>query len=214
MLNWSKLSYQNPPKKFDFLVAEEFGQILRIVDRNELEIPNISKMHSLTLIDDKIFRKEQSCRECRVNTMCDECTLSSNSTPKSKMKLGSENDIDTDNAFDGVYDEDDEGKTDESDSDESDSSDEESEIQPGDIVWGLLGRIWYPGRVARLNEVPENLKHKFSCISTSVIVNWYGDNMYSAVKRVEQLGETQLDARKASRSNEMQKLYNMALSDL
>ena len=58
------------------------------------------------------------------------------------------------------------------------------------------------------------LKTNSAAFQLHVIVHWYGDNMYSAVKRVEQLGETQLDARRASRSNEMQKLYNMALSDL
>ena len=38
--------------------------------------------------------------------------------------------------------------------------------------------------------------------------------MYSLVTNVERLGETQVDAKRASRSGEMQKLYNMALADL
>ena len=37
--------------------------------------------------------------------------------------------------------------------------------------------------------------------------------MYSLVTKVEGLGE-QVDAKRASRSGEMQKLYNMTLADL
>ena len=112
------------------------------------------------------------------------------------------------------FDEDDNGQTDHSDSDESDTDEEEEEVQPGDIVRGLLGRHWYPGKVCNLTDVPSNIKHKFQTSSRKFIVYWYGDEMYSIVSKVERLGETQVDAKRASRSGEMQKLYSMALADL
>ena len=81
-------------------------------------------------------------------------------------------------------------------------------------MWGLIGHIWYPARVCTVTELPENIKGKFKNISNKHIVQWYGDNLYSLVGQVEMLGETQMDAKRASRSGEMQKLYNMALADL
>ena len=90
----------------------------------------------------------------------------------------------------------------------------ESEVQPGDIVWGLLGRIWYPGKTCTIAEVPDDTKRKFKNISNKNIIKWYGDGMYSLLRKVEKLGETQIDAKRASRSSEMQKLYNTALTDL
>ena len=102
------------------------------------------------------------------------------------------------------------------DEDESDTDEEEEEVQPGDIVWGLLGRHWYPGKVCNLTDVPSNMKHKFQTSSSKFIVYWYGNKMYSLVTKVERLGEklveTLVDAKRESRSDEMQKLYNMALA--
>ena len=50
-------------------------------------------------------------------------------------------------------------------SEESDTDEEEEEVQPGDIVWRLLGRHWYPGKVCNLTNVPNNIKHKFQTSS-------------------------------------------------
>ena len=202
-------------KKFDFLIVEEFESIVRQVKRNALVIPRISKLHSLTLVNDAVIAKEWSCSECRVSEMCVDC-IKLDSISKSQIKIGNDENAENDEEnFDNIYDDDDEGRTDESDSDyDSTDDDDEDEIQPGDIVWGLLGRIWYPGRVCDLTELPENLQHKFSNIANKCLIHWYGDNMYSAIKRVERLGETQVDAQRSSRSSDMQKLYNMALSDL
>ena len=124
-----------------------------------------------------------------------------------------ESETDVDGA-DGVYDEQDEGQTDNDASDTDTDEEEDEEVQPGDVVWGLLGRIWYPGKVCNLSDLPEKLQAKFNNIMGKFIVLWYSDRMYSAVTRVERLGETQLDAKRASRSHDMQKFYNMALSDL
>ena len=116
------------------------------------------------------------------------------------------------------YDEQDECQTDLSDSDTSSSAESESEdvdmVRPGDIVWGLSGRIWYPARICTLAEVPENLKHRFRNTSSKYIAWWYGDGLYSLVTKVEKLGETQIDGKRAARSSAMQKLYNEALADL
>ena len=215
-----KSELKESTKKFDFLVVEEFGSTQRLLERNELVIPRISKLHSVTLINDAIIAKEWSCTECRVSKLCNDC-VKIKSISKSVMKKGSNDSNDDDDDtneeqnFDTLYDDDDEGKTDESDSDmDSTDEDDEKEIQPGDLVWGLLGRIWYPGKVCQLSELPEDLHNKFNNVVNKFIVYWYGDNMYSAVKRVEKLGETRMDAHRASRSKEMVKLYNMALSDL
>ena len=82
-------------------------------------------------------------------------------------------------------------------------------------MWALHGRIWYPARVCTLAEVPENLKIRFqNNTSTKYIAWWYGDGLYSLVSKIEKLGTTQIDGKRAARSSEMQKLYNSALADL
>ena len=48
-------------------------------------------------------------------------------------------------------------------------------IRPGDIVWGLHGRISYLARVCTLAEIPDNLKTQFqNNTSTKFIAWWYG----------------------------------------
>ena len=72
-----------------------------------------------------------------------------------------------------------------------------------------------PARVCTLAEVPENLKTRFqNNTSTKYIAWWYGDGLYSLVSKIEKLGTTQIDGKRAARSSEMQKLYNSALADL
>ena len=120
------------------------------------------------------------------------------------------------------YDDDDNGQTDDEDqegdqieSDVEDTGDEdEEEFQPGDIVWDLHGRIWYPGLLCSVNDVPENVRDNFRVTNNKYIIWWYGDAKFSPITRVEKLGITQTDAKRASRSGAMQKLYNQALSDL
>ena len=60
------------------------------------------------------------------------------------------------------YDEDDEGQADQSNSDNSDDEcatdpydDDEAMIQPGNIVWGLLGQAWYPAKVCNYADLPD-----------------------------------------------------------
>lgn len=142
---------------------------------------------------------------------------------ESKQQNNDEN-IDEDNtpAPEQFYDDDDNGQTDDEDEEEdkieseAEESDEEieNEFQPGDIVWGLHGRIWYPGLLCSINDVPENVRDNFLVTNNRYIMWWYGDEKFSLVSRVEKLGITQTDSKRASRSGAMQKLYNQALSDM
>ena len=132
-----------------------------------------------------------------------------------------DNDEDNTPAPEQFYDDDDNGQTDDEDEEdkiesEAEESDEEieNEFQPGDIVWGLHGRIWYPGLLCSINDVPENVRDNFLVTSNRYIMWWYGDEKFSLVSRVEKLGITQTDSKRASRSGAMQKLYNQALSDM
>ena len=114
------------------------------------------------------------------------------------------------------YDQNDDGQTDQSKSDKSSRNDTDDDaIRPAGIVWGLHGRIWYPGTVCTLAEAPDNLKTRLqNDTSTKLIVWWNGDRLYRLVSKVKKLGMTQLDGKRAARSSDMQKLYNTALADL
>ena len=89
-------------------------------------------------------------------------------------------------------------------------------ISPGDVVWGLCGRIWYPAKVCSLLDLPEDMQNSFRNSQQKLILKWYGENNFSLVRasKVEQLAENKVDAQRASRSAKMQILYNTALEDL
>lgn len=206
-------------KKFNFLIIEEFGDTERDMNRQAEKVKNISKLHSFRLFKSKLIGKVWTCSECTVQKVCRECEKGGVEGDV-VMSMGSDEEEEELNEYDEelFYDEQDEGQTDLSDSDTSSSDDSESEdvdmVRPGDIVWGLSGRIWYPARICTLAEVPENLKHRFRNTSSKYIAWWYGDGLYSLVTKVEKLGETQIDGKRAARSSAMQKLYNEALADL
>lgn len=117
-----------------------------------------------------------------------------------------------------MQDSEDEGQTDQSDSEvEEDEDDEASDcISAGDIVWGMCGRIWYPARVCSLNDLPKNLIKKFRNTRSKVIVKWYGKHSYSLlnISKIDRLAQNKIDGCRASKSEQMQKLYNEALADL
>ena len=69
-------------------------------------------------------------------------------------------------------------------------------------------------RICTLTEVPENIRARFTNTSNKYIAWWHGDGLYSLVSKVEKLGITQLDGKRAARSSDMQKLYNATLADL
>lgn len=218
VVNLIRSELKDSSQKFDFLIAEEFGSIERKLERNELVIPNITKMHSITVLNDTVIASQFSCTECRVSGMCAECETGK-AISKTKMKIADTNEDEQnadaeENQNEVLGDSEDEGQTDIEESDLSSDGEDEDEIQPGDIVWGLLGTIWYPGRICNLSEVPEEAQPHFKNIMNKYLVCWYGDNKISAIKRVVRLGETQDDAKKSSRSKYMQQLYNMALSEL
>ena len=40
-------------------------------------------------------------------------------------------------------------------------NEEVNNITPGDAVWGMCGRMWYPAKVRSLTDVPENMCNIF-----------------------------------------------------
>lgn len=87
----------------------------------------------------------------------------------------------------------------------------------GDVVWGKHGRTWYPAKVVSKADVPLNLqKTLFRTTGDTLVVKWYGSEQYSKLKsvNVDHLAENKVDAARASRSHQMQLLYQQALADL
>ena len=213
-------------KKFSFFEVVSFDFIDRLTKRPHLAIPDVSKLHSVSLNGTKVISHRWTCTDCTVSQLCTSCqnetgfdkTSITTKTTKSKSKQQDKDEDDTPEQF---YDDDDNGQTDDEDQDDDqiesdveDTDEVEEEFQPGDIVWGLHGRIWYPGLLCSVNDVPENVRDNFRVTNNKYIIWWYGDAKFSLVTRVEKLGITQTDAKRASRSGAMQKLYNQALSDL
>ena len=62
-------------------------------------------------------------------------------------------------------------------------------------------------------DVPEHLRNNFRNPSGKLIVKWFGEKNYSLVKKARLLGENGIDAQRGS-SNEMQRLYGIALEEL
>ena len=89
-------------------------------------------------------------------------------------------------------------------------------ISVGDIVWGMCGRMWYPAKVGTLNDLPNYLIKRFRNTTPKVIVKWYGKNTYALLKttQIDRLAQNKVDGCRASRSDQMQQLYNSALADL
>ena len=213
VVNLIKSEMKESTKKFNFLVVEEFGFIERDNDRQAEAVPNISKLHAFRIIGKQLVGRPWTCTDCTVQNPCESCQEGNfNVLEMEGDDTESESSSDE---IENFYDEDDAGQTDQSGSDDTDSeNDDEDSIEPGNIVWGLLGRLWYPARICTLTEVPENIRARFTNTSNKYIAWWYSDGLYSLVSKVEKLGITQLDGKRAAWSSDMQKLYNVALADL
>ena len=198
-------------KKFKFFNVESFGFIPRKTNRNALVVPEITKIHSIVLSGEKIIPRYWTCLQCRINKVCSEC-LKLPGLAKSKIKV-SEGELSDDNDDEQFHDSDDDGATDQSDSDESDTEVDE-DLGPGDIVWALYGRRWYPARLVHLSELPDNVRGSFKNPQGKSIVKWYGEDRYSLVRKVDNLAENRLDAKRAGQSKDILQAYNLALEDL
>lgn len=129
------------------------------------------------------------------------------------MKVVDE-DLDEDDSEDEKFhDSDDDGATDVSDSDESEDEVDE-DLGPGDIVWALYGRRWYPARIVNISDLPENARGSFKNPRGRNIVKWYGEDQYSFVTKVDILAENRIDAQRAGQSKDILEAYNLALEDL
>ena len=212
MVSLIKSQLKSSMKKFQFFNIETFGFIDRKVKRNELVVPEISKVHSIVVSDDKLITNYWTCLQCRINKVCNEC-LKLKGVPKSSMKVVDE-DLDEDDSEDEKFhDSDDDGATDVSDSDESEDEVDE-DLGPGDIVWALYGRRWYPARIVNISDLPENARGSFKNPRGRNIVKWYGEDQYSFVTKVDILAENRIDAQRAGQSKDILEAYNLALEDL
>ena len=214
MIHLIKSQLSSTMKKFHFFNVEDFGFIVRKTKRNELVIPEMSKIHSIVVIGEKLVANYWTCLQCRINKVCSECQKLKG-IEKSKMKLLEEEVQDDNSESDNepFHDSEDDGATDESDSDESDDDMEEDYV-PGDIVWALYGRRWYPGRLVNMSDLPDNVRGSFKNPKCRYIVKWYGEDQYSLVNKVDILAENRIDAQRAGQSRDILQAYNLALEDL
>ena len=152
--------------KFQFFIVEEFGQTERVQIRNELVIPQITKIHSIVMSRNDLVARWWTCLECRTNQVCEGCKASptvskSSITQKESKKKESDSEAkcSDEEGEENIYDSEDNGYTDQSDSDSEDSNnDDDDDMGPGDIVWALYGRIWYPARLCDMVDVPESIR--------------------------------------------------------
>ena len=235
MLSLIKSELKESTAKFEFFAVEEFGETERVLLRNELVIPNITKVHIILMTGDDLVAQWWTCLECRVNVVCERCKKTpivskfsivqeKKRKPKKKKNESHESeeseDSETESAVEdggeeNFYDSEDNGYTDQSDSDEDgDSENDDENMGPGDVVWALYGRTWYPGRLCDMVDVPENSRKNLKNPNGKFIVKWYGEDQYNLVSKIEILAENRIDAQRASRSADMQQVYNLALEDV
>ena len=138
MISLIKSQLKSSMKKFKFFDVESFGFINRKRARNELPIPEISKVHSIVVSADKLIASYWTCLQCRIDKVCSEC-LKLEGIQLSLMKVVEE--VEDDSEDEPIHDSEDDGATDGSDSEESEDEIDE-DLGPGDIVWGLYGRRW------------------------------------------------------------------------
>ena len=198
-------------KKFEFFVVESFDFIERKTNRNELMIPHLSKIHSLVLNAETIIPRYWTCLQCRLSKVCTDCQLIP-AVAKSKMLVVT-NDESEDDYLESFHDTDDIGGTDQSDSEES-ADEAEDEVGPGDIVWALYGRRWYPAKLLSVSDLPHNIKGSFRNPRGKFIVKWFVEDRFSLVNKVEPLAENRLDAQRAGQSKNILEAYNLALEEL
>ena len=137
-----KTELQEEMKKFEFFIVEEFRSTDHVSDRDECVVEGIMKIHSLVTHDDKVICRQWTCTTCTVDTVCEDCKQSSTYVDITDVALGEDDDT---LLRDRIKHNEDDGQTDlESDDESSSDEDDEDGIAPGDIVWGLSGRMWYP----------------------------------------------------------------------
>ena len=64
--------------------------------------------------------------------------------------------------------------------------------------------------------MPSDLMTKFRNPKSKILVKWYGKDTYSLLNpsQVDRLAQNKVDGSRASKSDQMQQLYNAALADL
>ena len=175
MINLIKSKLSSHMKKFVFFKVEGFDFIVRKQKLNELVIPELSKIHGIVVTGDKLVASYWTCQQCRINQVCSECQKLKG-RDKSHTKVNEEEgeeEVESEVDNEQFHDSEDDGAKDESDSDESDV-DAEEDYGPGDIVWALYGRRWYPGQLVSMSDLPDHVRGSFKNPNSRYIVKWYG----------------------------------------
>ena len=194
-------------KKFDFFIVEKVGWFhKRFANSSEYcEIDGIMALYSLKFDVHKIVLRDLTCKTLKQIDETNVITLE-------KVEYVDLTDIkNTNNNEDAQFHDDDQGQTNESD---ESSEDEEEKFNPGDVIWAKHGRIFYPGQICSLNDVPSNLQHRF-LVQNKVIVKSFGENNFPSVNssQIDVLGENLVDAARAAKSIFVAEQYNIPLGE-
>lgn len=76
-------------------------------------------------------------------------------------------------------------------------------------MWALYGRRWYPGRLVNISDLPENLRGSFKHPKGLYIIEWYGEDQYSFVSKVDILAENRIGAQLRTISDKMFNISNV-----
>ena len=200
-------------KKFEFVVIEPFPVFAREKQRQEWELKGIRSIHSIVINKEegKIIALPVSCQKCEVSTICSDCSATGYTV--SELSMGEEEEDDEIHVVEN--DVDDEGQTDDESDEESDDEETDESVKPGDVVWGLFGRIWYPATVADRGDVPEENRVCLGNKDGRILVKWYSDGKFSLLRQcdVQMLGSNPVDESRAVRSATIRKAYHAALAD-
>lgn len=188
---------------------EEFASFDRVESTPEYPLSGILSIHSLRLKEDEILARRLSCTACSPHELCHECK-------EAPLSVSVPDEQEEEPAPPAVHDEEDTGGSDLSS--ESDSEDDDENLAPGEVVWAKYGKTWYPAQIVSHCDVPLKLpKNLFRSKGKDfIVVKWYGEERYSKVRtaNVDTLAENKVDAARASKSDKMHLLYQLALSDL
>ena len=214
-----KTEMKEKTKKFEFCIIEPYPEFVRATDRDELGISGINQLHSFYVRGENLYFSEQSCTDCTISKMCQECSTTPDATMTDHLRRATSTTEPVD-VEEPLVDGDDDGNTDDDDlSGESENeSDGEGEdcVTIGDIVWGKHGRVWYPAKVVSNEDVPANTMRSLGRnLVGKVIVKWWGEENYSALqeKNVEKLARNQIDEFRANRSQLISKMYYQAVAE-
>ena len=205
-------------KCFEFFLVLPFPQFERNSCRKELAITGIKQLHSMIVSQNNLYAKEITCTTCTSSNVCDSCKEHVFATSKDVVNpSGDEDEDDEVEDENNIHDPADDGQSDlEADEEESDEA-IDGHINVGTIVWGKHGRIWYPALVVSRDEVPEIALRKLGRnLDSKILIKWWGENNYSALRDncVEQLARNRVDEYRAHRSNQITKMYHLAVAEL